>query len=163
MAQSIRKIAGDEAVHYVPPRKKRGRGKTKMQPPLTPMIDVTFQLLLFFLLATTFREAEGQIPSVLPKTQGVREGPKVDAKPVKVEVAPSLETVDGVIYRVGTVQVETPQDLFVVLYGRKQSLGGAQDAAVIQPRADVPWRFVMEAYNQATRAKFEQIAFAPST
>jgi len=35
---------------YVPPRKKRQPARPDIQPPLTPMIDVTFQLILFFIL-----------------------------------------------------------------------------------------------------------------
>ena len=57
MARSAKKILGDETTHYESARKKRARPKAKMQPPLTPMIDVTFQLLLFFLLSFTFRQA----------------------------------------------------------------------------------------------------------
>lgn len=34
---------------------------------LTPMIDVTFLLLLFFLCTLQFRTLEGKIPSLLPK------------------------------------------------------------------------------------------------
>ena len=38
---------------------------------MTPMIDVTFQLLLFFLLTCEFRESEGMIPGTLPKLRHV--------------------------------------------------------------------------------------------
>lgn len=37
---------------------------------LTPMIDVTFLLLIFFLLTLQFRTLEGKIPSLLPKDAG---------------------------------------------------------------------------------------------
>lgn len=37
---------------------------------LEPLIDVTFQLLIFFLLAINFRTQEGQIASHLPTDQG---------------------------------------------------------------------------------------------
>ncbi|MFP4052771.1 MAG: ExbD/TolR family protein [Phycisphaerae bacterium] len=41
--------------------------KTKFRLSMTPMIDVTFQLLIYFLLATTLIVAEGQIPGNLPR------------------------------------------------------------------------------------------------
>ena len=41
MLKPDKKIAGDETVHYVSAREKRVKPKAKMQPPLTPMIDVT--------------------------------------------------------------------------------------------------------------------------
>ena len=46
-----------------------------IQPPLTPMIDVTFQLLLYFLLTTEFREDEGQIPGSIC-------GPGISSQPI---------------------------------------------------------------------------------
>jgi biopolymer transport protein ExbD len=51
----MKQIAGDATVHHVSQRTKRGRLKPKMAPPLTPMIDVTFLLLLYFLLTINFR------------------------------------------------------------------------------------------------------------
>ena len=51
MAMSTKKVSGEDSVHYVPPRKKRKQGSGKMQPPLTPMIDVVFQLIIFFIVS----------------------------------------------------------------------------------------------------------------
>ena len=52
MARSIKKIEGDETIHYVSPRAKRGRDKARIGVPMTAMIDVTFQLLIYFILTT---------------------------------------------------------------------------------------------------------------
>jgi biopolymer transport protein ExbD len=38
----------------------------RMQPPLTPMIDCTFNLLIFFLLAPSFSLSEGYLTTNLP-------------------------------------------------------------------------------------------------
>lgn len=38
---------------------------------LTPMIDVTFLILIFFMLTIRFRTLEGKLDSQLPKQQGV--------------------------------------------------------------------------------------------
>ncbi|HBP19591.1 MAG TPA: hypothetical protein DEA08_17600, partial [Planctomycetes bacterium] len=37
---------------------------------LSPLIDVVFNLLIFFICAARFRTAEGAIQSYLPKTEG---------------------------------------------------------------------------------------------
>ena len=101
MAMSIKKIAGDTSVHYIPPRRKRGRGKPKMQPPLTPMIDVTFQLLLFFLLTFQFREREGQIPGSLPNTGQGGQADQVELLvPIRISLRPVNQTATRVIYEV---------------------------------------------------------------
>lgn len=41
----------------------------ELSPNLTPMIDVVFQLLLFFMLATTFREPERELEVELPRAE----------------------------------------------------------------------------------------------
>jgi biopolymer transport protein ExbD len=42
---------------------------------MTPMIDVVFQLLIFFMLTMQFREVEGKLLSHLPKTHGPHSAP----------------------------------------------------------------------------------------
>ena len=37
---------------------------------MTPMIDITFLLLIFFMLACKFRTIEGKLKAFLPKGQG---------------------------------------------------------------------------------------------
>lgn len=41
------------------------------RPSLTPMVDITFLLLIFFLSSTKFVQYEGKIDSALPKNRGV--------------------------------------------------------------------------------------------
>ena len=38
---------------------------------MTPMIDVVFQLLIFFMLSMHFKEVEGKLLSQLPKDKGL--------------------------------------------------------------------------------------------
>ncbi len=59
MAISAHKtVEGGEKVHHQAPGnsgnsgKKGKKGSAKLQPPMAPMIDVTFQLLLFFTRAS---------------------------------------------------------------------------------------------------------------
>ena len=164
MAQSSKKVVGDDTVHYVSARTKRERPKPKMQPPLTPMIDVTFQLLLFFLLTFTFREAEGNIPGTLPEegTGGVSAQEMLD-RPIIVNLRPTGDRREFVIYEISELSV-SPRDakeLYAQLVMRRGQLG-KQVPVVIKPRGDVRWQFVVEAFNQAVRAQFENIGFAPS-
>ncbi len=163
MAISTKKIEGDESVHHVSLRKKRGRGKPKMQPPLTPMIDVTFQLLLFFLLTTEFRPTEGQIPSALP-AEG-QQAVQADVKPetIRIDIEPRGEEVFYRIRGMGNPFAD-PNQLFDALLGQKVD-GPPEDQApvYIKPASDVKWKYVVEAFNQASRAGFKEVGFASSS
>jgi biopolymer transport protein ExbD len=159
-----KQIEGSETQHYVSERKKRGQEQPKLQPPLTPMIDVTFQLLLYFVLTAQFREDEGQIPGSLPVQAGKQQESETPVKPVRINLQPYGEKyefcryeVDSQIFEGGT-QAELEQ-FHVYLKGRKEHSDG-KAPVFIRPRGDVKWKFVVEAFNAAVAAQFEYIGFA---
>jgi len=164
MAKSTKKIPGEESVHYLPPRRRRARPKQKMQPPLTPMIDVTFQLLIFFLLAFQLRQPEGLIPASLPKA-GVGRDEVTLARPIHIVILPVGDNNDAALYEIERFPTPTadPNEVYSVLQARKNAAGTSKVPVVIKPREDVKWRFVVEAFNAAVRAKLKNVAFAPSS
>ena len=136
--------------------------RTKATPPLTPMIDVTFQLLLFFLLACQFRPAEGGLPGTLP---GPVDGPQ--PKEIKIALRPTGFDSTGraiVSYFVDAhgradVGITSPQRLYEKLVGGRIGDGWTDEVPIlIEAGGDVPWSFVVEAFNQARRAKFRRIS-----
>ena len=166
MAISAQKpVEGDETVHHVTPSKKEKKGKPKKypQPPMTPMIDVTFQLLLFFILTCEFRETEGAIPGTLPSkgsvAQSVTDTPPPD--PIQIRVIPSANRESATYEMTGVgVTIQTVHDLGQLLQQRREQIGSADVPIVIFPSQDVSWGFVVEAFNQAKKAKFLKIGFA---
>jgi len=165
MAISTHKtVEGGEKVHHQAPGKNgkiRKKGSSRLQPPMTPMIDVTFQLLLFFILTCEFRESEGMIPGTLPN--GPIVGPKVlpPLDPIRIRLIPSADR-QSASYEVTGVSaaVTSPRQLGELLKLRQEQIGSREVPIVIFPSADVPWRFVVEAFNQARKARFEKIGFA---
>lgn len=148
---------------YIPLRKQRKK-KTVLQPPLTPMIDVTFLLLVYFLVTAEFREAEGQIPGSLPNISGPTERKPVDVQPLRLTLVPDGPSNVGVEYQFETRQgdrtpltLTSPQRLYQELHTRKTD---SDPPLFIQVQPQVRWQHVVEAFNQATRAKYEQIGFA---
>ncbi len=66
--------------------KKRNTGSGNPEIPqlnMTPMIDVVFQLLIFFMCSIHFRTMEGKLQSYLPKDKGMR---NVSFQPLVQEV-----------------------------------------------------------------------------
>ena len=151
-------------VHYRPPRKRRQRPRPKMQPPLTPMIDVTFLLLLYFLLTTTFRQAEGQIPSVLPQKRDIVAPAELNIEPIRITLYPVGAHNEDVIYEMigDTLAISSPAGLHRRLVERQALLGSSDVPVIIAPQWNVRWQYVVEAFNQALRAKFTKIGIAPS-
>jgi len=161
MARSTKQIHGEETVHYVSQRVKRGRKKAKITAPMMPMIDVTFQLLIYFLLTTTFRQAEGQIPGTLPKagTSGTSTMERL-TEPIEITLHPTGESNENVFYEVSETheKITKAQQLKAILKGCSER-SGPETPIIINARRDVRWRFVVEVFNQVVASKFKNIAF----
>lgn len=138
-------------------RRKRRLGDTRMQLPLTPMIDVTFQLLLFFLTATTWRQAEGQIPGSLPDPARQVSQQAIDQllKPLVLDIRAGAN--GRVVYDLSGLVFEQPQPLQMHLAGLREALGSDQVPVIIQPGKDVPWQHVVEVYNQVLRSGYKSV------
>ncbi len=156
----LKEISGDKTAHYLPPRKVRGRAKPQIRLPLTPMIDITFQLLLFFLLATEFRQTEGQIPATLPRQAGGMALSKPIEKPLWITLRVAGQDNQDVVYEIGGQKqtVATPEKLYESLMQCRIAFGD-NVPMIIQPGTNVRWEYVVEVFNQAVRAKFRNIGF----
>lgn len=62
----------------------RTLGEARTQADLTPMIDVVFQLLIFFLLNLQYRALEGRLDAFLPKERGAAHGVASLVTPVEI-------------------------------------------------------------------------------
>ena len=135
------------------------RRKARVSIPLTAMIDVTFLLLIYFLLTTTFRQAEGQLAGTLSKQPG-RDNIIIDpmVTPLHLQVRAVGANCQGAVYTLGgdNKPLRSPRELVDSLRTRKERLGaGANVIVVIQAGRAVRWRYIVEACNQATRADFQ--------
>ena len=169
MARSQKKIAGDETIHYVSARReresKKKHGSTSIQPPLTPMIDIVFQLLLFFLLACQFRANEGQIAANLPDISG-KPPSIVSVDPIDITLRASGQDNLGVLITVQhtDVPLTTAEELHSYLMQMKQRHGdqASEVPVTIKPLGNVRWNHVVNAFNQAIRADYKKVGFKPS-
>ncbi len=173
MARSQKNITGDETIHYVSARKQREDKKkhasTAIQPPLTPMIDIVFQLLLFFLLACQFRMDEGQIAANLPDLSGKPPPKTIPVDPIDItlqatgrdglDVLIQVKRTDGV-----AAELTTAEELYAFLTQIKSSHGEQADdvPVTIEPIGNVRWGHVANVFNQAVRADYKKVGFKPS-
>ena len=162
-------------------RKKKKVGGSMAQPPLVPLIDVFLFLIIFFLLSCQFHQSEGTIPANLPNTlSGLNQGGatmQVDpiritlrVKFVKEEVRGQIQDVPKPVISVvpkpteGT-EPDSMASLFEYLQKRRARYADSAPeklTVVIRPAQEVPWGLAVDAFNQAVRAGFSQVGFAPS-
>jgi biopolymer transport protein ExbD len=68
-------------------RRKKRENKDSAKPDLTPMIDVTFQLLIFFILCTRFKVEERNHQVELPQDEGLQQTVSVPKEQVTIYCA----------------------------------------------------------------------------
>jgi len=62
------------------------QSQTKIELAMTPMIDVTFQLLIFFLCTIKFKTLEGKLGAYLPKDVGINTQPADPLEKVEIRI-----------------------------------------------------------------------------
>jgi len=142
----------------------RARKATRMQLPMTPMIDCVFNLLIFFLLTPSLARAEGYLTTNLPLETGPNNR---EVRPI-INVAVRIELID-----------EGPrgEDVSIVL-NDSQSLGsnfGALGAALrqereaglaanarvlIAPTMRCHHKWVVKAIDEVVAARFGNVCFS---
>lgn len=151
-----------QVVHHISQAKKRkkGVGGEQMELQLTSMIDVIFQLLIYFIITANFVVDEGVIKATLPGDSAPTDSTDPPDPPVNIYLSTSD---DGVTYtiRVDSTPVDNPADLYNLLAGRVQSKGMDTDDQVnIHAGGKVRWQHVVNVFNACVRADLEQVGFA---
>ena len=140
----------------------RTREKVKIQPPMTPMIDIIFQLLIFFMLMPSFQSHEGYLTTNLPKDQGPNRAPQEKLERIKIELLDEGNEGEGV-----SIFLNDTQGLGDNFEGLRSALEGFRAQGIqpthpilISPTMAVRHKFVVRAFDAAVTARFTNINFA---
>ena len=140
----------------------RKRENVKIQPPMTPMIDCIFQLLIFFMLTPTFQSHEGYLTTNLPKDQGPNPTTQINMERLKIELLDEGNEGEGV-----SIVLNDTQSLGDNFAGLRAALEGYRAQGLqpthpilISPTMAVRHKFVVRAFDAAVTARFTSIHFA---
>ena len=161
----------DEVIAHRTVRQRRGRDLAQVSLNLTPMIDVVFQLLIYFLVATEFKLNEEvyrlDLPQQLQSDQ-LLDPFQLDDQPLRIIVAST--GVGGVDYG---LRVEGPfpqpatfEELHRMLRERqinRETSGGLflpEHPIIIEPARTAKWEHAVRAFNAAALARYTNVQFA---
>lgn len=118
--------------------KRRTRKRSLATPDLTPLIDVVFLLLIFFMLVTTFDKYSG-FKIELPKTEAISENSDLEYELIidknekyflmrdKISVEITLETLSEKLNNVKEITISADKDLryevILKAIGKLKSIG----------------------------------------
>jgi len=150
---------------------KKPSDPAKMQPPMTPMIDCVFNLLIFFILTPSFDLSEGYLTTNLPRSSGPVAGkPQVTEQRLKVElfdVSQDGQYVDGAkneycsITFNETTNLGSNFDALRAALEDKRAAGlAATTPILISPTMACRHKWVVRAFDAAVAARYNNIQFA---
>ena len=134
---------------------------------LTPMIDVIFQLLIFFLVNIKFRTLEGLLKANLPTSKVKTQSPE-EIKDISVYVAREkitgkpILTVDGVPVR-GNTPEQQYEALYKELEQRKdlyvKEMGVEMPAVIIMGDNRVAYKWIVKVLNVCGGLDIKKVTF----
>lgn len=169
-------------------RKNRGGSDdVEVEIPVTPMLDMAFQLLTFFIFTYHPSELEGQMAMQLPGGGTYKAQKQEDVNPESMS-DPDVDAQSKITLRVKTqhsedagaiqfpIEIEglskdsatSLKDLeakLVAMRGAEKSgekmEGGGADSVKIEGEKRLKWQFVVEIMDACKRAGYHNVGFAP--
>ncbi|MEX2673593.1 MAG: biopolymer transporter ExbD [Phycisphaeraceae bacterium] len=166
-ADHLEHVASSETVHHES-RARNYRPVSRVHEiNLTPMLDVCFLLLIFFVLTASFALGEGILPADLPRGESAAES---DEKPPAQPIEITLRSLGGGDVSIELVGDPSPPGDFHELYIKMRSMQAtvddqsapfnADDPVIIHADSTVRWAHLVNAFNAAFRARYANINFA---
>jgi biopolymer transport protein ExbD len=142
---------------------RQARSGGAMSLNLTPMIDVVFLLLFFFLTVSQFRRADGMLPAQLP-AQAAAAAIDIPRTPIRIRFVADTASPDDCRVKVERFSESAIpiRNLAAELKRIQEDEPGFDSSTPVHLLAgdDIRWDHVVNAYNAALSAEYEKVFFA---
>ncbi|RKY22012.1 MAG: hypothetical protein DRQ55_02375 [Planctomycetota bacterium] len=130
---------------------------------LTPMIDVVFLLLIFFIVTMKFKVLEGKLETELPKDVGVNSSPVDELlEKIEIDIQPDKSRPHGIKVLVNGRTMPN-FETFRGELGRWKKLGdaaGTVTKATLYPSSTINYEQVVKVVDQCLISQLTDITFA---
>ena len=134
---------------------KAHRGPTNLSIRMTPLIDVIFLLLIFFIMTIHFQRPEGVLANRLPEKggQSITEEPEWEIVRLRIRLGITDGDMPSILLQERNVHSYEELHGFLTMLPEDVLL-------VIEPQARVPYRHVIGVYNTCLKAEKHNIVFS---
>jgi len=134
---------------------KAHRGPSNLSIRMTPLIDVIFLLLIFFIMTMHFHKPEGVLANRLPEKGGLSAVEPQDWEIVRLRIRLVIAGGDMPGILLQDREVHSYEDLYGFLTMLPDDV-----LLVVEPEARVPYRHVIGVYNTCLKAQKQFIVFS---
>ena len=143
------------------PKKSRGFAAEEAEGDLTPMIDMTFQLIAFFMVLVNFTKAEQDARVDLPASKLAKPPEGEQEQPLTIQLAKMPGSAAHFMALVGGDEVEIGQPLEGILMRERRHFGRLgrtpkEVMVIIRAHKDVPTGKVQEIIEMCQKESFER-------
>lgn len=164
----------DPTVHHRSARQRRGKRAAPVgELNLTSMIDVIFQLLIYFVITASFMLDEGVLTAKLPQGSGSPVAAN-ELPPEKINIRLMGVASDDTLVLIERGSLAHPvkyasfSELAADLdqlridpeIGQAGGIYQPDDPVIIEPQGTVRWQHVVNAFNAAVAAQYTNVSFA---
>jgi biopolymer transport protein ExbD len=132
----------------------RKRNETKIELPMSSMIDVVFLLLIFFLVTSSFTKTERHLDPAVKMQESSAASAAEDLEPAIVEV---VWGDDATVYRLGAREFVDVNELTDVLL----SFDDKSRGAFVRVADDVPFGAAAAAIQACKDGRFTKVSYVP--
>jgi len=122
---------------------------------MTPLIDVIFLLLIFFIMTMHFQKPEGVLVNRLPEKSGLSVTQPQDMEIVRLRIRLVIAGGDMPAVFLQDREVRSYEELYAFLTMLPEDV-----LLVVEPEARVPYRHVIGVYNACLKAEKRNIVFS---
>jgi len=137
-----------------------------LQPPLVPVIDVVFNLLIFFMCIPNAAAGAGYLTTNLPKNEGPNAGiQKALVERIKIILESADGNGEGVFIALNDTQTmgDNFEQLGAALQGFRNQGLPADHPVLLAPTMEVKLRYIVNAFDECIAARFTNIQFQVPT
>lgn len=160
-------------IEHVPKKKRARLGKSEITLNLVAMLDLSFNILIFFIITANFAVHEGVITAKVPQIKGGN--PTTDLAlpdtPMKIMLSATSGSDGQARINIEGSPMQTQDfDKLSEILGRIQvSQGNANgvfkdtDPVIITPDKNTRWQDVVNTFNAVVKARYNNVSFGPIT
>lgn len=152
------------------PKIRGDTSEASMEINMTPMIDVIFQLIIFFMCSIHFKSLEGKLYSYLPKDKGMAMTAVTDPQLDEVRIILLYDKNKGgplqTMIKIGQREIKDWDVLFnelSTIYKQQINSGAKPVPFKVDAEFKVPVQAVINALNSCKRAGIGNVEFAAKT